>query len=173
MIHHPVQSLYIGCYPMGAATLINVGFALLNTDWGWGGKGFLYALWGFWWADVIVSLLCAFPFVHVMYDEETTAAGQGSSPLRVPGVQYDIRRRVDPESSPDPSDSTPRPSSPANEDFDDWNQLGEDIAREEEALAAEDRDEWGLGDAELDAEAVRLLSVRQGAWTSFHLFSDP
>ncbi|TCD64157.1 transporter [Steccherinum ochraceum] len=66
MIRHPVQSLYVGCYPMGAATLINVSVSLLYSNWNIGGKPFLYVLWAFWWLDVAVSCLCAFPMVHIM-----------------------------------------------------------------------------------------------------------
>lgn len=65
MIRHPVQSLFIGCYPMGFATLINIGVGLIYED-GFGGRGFLYFLWACWWVDVVISFLCAFAIVHVM-----------------------------------------------------------------------------------------------------------
>ena len=67
MLRHPVQSLYVGCYPMGAATLINIGAGLLYEEWHWGKRAFLYVLWGFWWVDVAISFLCAFAMVHIMY----------------------------------------------------------------------------------------------------------
>ena len=67
MLRHPVQSLYMGCYPMGAATLINIGAGLLYEEWHWGKRAFLYVLWGFWWVDVAISFLCAFAMVHIMY----------------------------------------------------------------------------------------------------------
>ncbi|KAJ3525696.1 hypothetical protein NM688_g8366 [Phlebia brevispora] len=60
MIRHPVQSLYIGCYPMGAATLINIGVGLIYEEYSFGGRGFLYFLWACWWVDVILSFICAF-----------------------------------------------------------------------------------------------------------------
>ena len=66
MIRHPVQSLYIGCYPMGAATLINIGVGLLYEQYDFGGRAFLYFLWGCWWIDVIISFVCAFAVVHIM-----------------------------------------------------------------------------------------------------------
>ncbi|KAJ8514449.1 hypothetical protein ONZ45_g8015 [Pleurotus djamor] len=66
MIRHPVQSLFLGCAPMGAATLINVAVNLINVDMQFGGKPFLYFLWGAWWMDVAVSALCCWGLVHVM-----------------------------------------------------------------------------------------------------------
>ena len=66
MLRHPVQSLFIGCYPMGFATLINIGVGLIYEQEGYGGRGFLYFLWACWWFDVIISFLCAFAVVHLM-----------------------------------------------------------------------------------------------------------
>lgn len=66
MIRHPVQSLYIGTYPMGAATLINVAVGLIYEQYGFGHKAFLYFLWAMWWLDVVLSFLCAFLLVHIM-----------------------------------------------------------------------------------------------------------
>jgi len=67
MIRHPVQSLYLGCFPMGAATLISVGVGTFYTEFGFGGVPFLYALWAAWWLDVAVSAACVFLLVHIMY----------------------------------------------------------------------------------------------------------
>ena len=39
----------------------------LNQDWGFGGEGLLWALWGFWWLDSAVSYLCAFGMLYAMY----------------------------------------------------------------------------------------------------------
>ncbi|KAI8972220.1 voltage-dependent anion channel [Trametes punicea] len=66
MIHHPVQSLFIGTYPMGAATLLNIAVGFFYEKYGFGGKGFLYTMWGLWWLDVILSIGCAFELVHIM-----------------------------------------------------------------------------------------------------------
>ncbi|EMD37557.1 hypothetical protein CERSUDRAFT_114196 [Gelatoporia subvermispora B] len=65
MLSHPAQSLFIGCFPMGAATLINASLAV-NQDWNFGGRGFLYTLWGFWWLDSAVSYAVAFGMVYTM-----------------------------------------------------------------------------------------------------------
>lgn len=67
MVHHPVQSLFLGTYPMGGATLISVAVTLFYSDDGVGGSAFLYMLWVFWWLDLLVSALCAYHLVHIMY----------------------------------------------------------------------------------------------------------
>lgn len=66
MLRHPVQSLYLGCYPMGATTLINIAVGHIYQKDGIGGRAFVYFLWGFWWTIVALSFLCAFAMVHVM-----------------------------------------------------------------------------------------------------------
>jgi len=71
MIHHPVQSLYLGCYPMGATTLINVAVGLIFQEYGFGGKWFLYAMWLIWWLDVATSLVCCWILVHIMITRQT------------------------------------------------------------------------------------------------------
>lgn len=65
MLSHPVQSLFIGCFPMGAATLIN-GALALNQAWGWGGDSLMYTLWGFWLLDSMVSFAIAFSMLYIM-----------------------------------------------------------------------------------------------------------
>ena len=65
MLHHPTQSLFLGTYPMGATTLINIAVGLIYEG-GFGGQAFLYSMWAFWWLDVALSVLCTFAIVHVM-----------------------------------------------------------------------------------------------------------
>lgn len=67
MLHHPVQSLYLGCFPMGADTLITVGIVVVSQYWGFGGTTFVYVLWGFWWLDAVLSFLCCFGLIYIMY----------------------------------------------------------------------------------------------------------
>ena len=66
MIRHPVQSLYLGTFPMGVITLITVGTTVLYGHYGFGGRAFLFTLWGLWWIDVAVSALCCWGLVYVM-----------------------------------------------------------------------------------------------------------
>ena len=65
IMHHPTQSLFLATYPMGATTLISIAVGI-HAENGFGGKPFVYTLWTLWWADVFLSLLCAFGIVHVM-----------------------------------------------------------------------------------------------------------
>ena len=66
MIHHPVQSLYLGCFPMGFATIIMGSVAILYESFGFGGRGFLMSLWALWCLDVALALLVCFGQLHVM-----------------------------------------------------------------------------------------------------------
>ncbi|KAA1476001.1 hypothetical protein DENSPDRAFT_842864 [Dentipellis sp. KUC8613] len=67
MIRHPVQSLYLGCFPMGGATILTVAITLFYNTYGFGGTGFLYTIWAFWWLDVAVSILCCWALIHVAF----------------------------------------------------------------------------------------------------------
>ncbi|KAG1751518.1 voltage-dependent anion channel [Suillus paluster] len=69
MIRHPTQGLFMGAFPMGAATLINIAL-VAHQEWNFGGIGFLYTLWGCWWLDSIVSYLIAFGMLHAMIVEQ-------------------------------------------------------------------------------------------------------
>ncbi|KAH8083777.1 voltage-dependent anion channel [Cristinia sonorae] len=86
MLRHPVQSLYLGCYPMGATTLINVGVVLLDSEWHWGGKKFIYILWALWWVDVAISVVCAFPLVHYMKAKQDHALSRMTAVWILPVV---------------------------------------------------------------------------------------
>ncbi|OJA20492.1 hypothetical protein AZE42_01982 [Rhizopogon vesiculosus] len=66
MIRHPVQSLYIGTFPMGATTLINIASADIFETYGFGGKPFIYTVWACWWINVVISFTCCFGMMHVM-----------------------------------------------------------------------------------------------------------
>ncbi|KAJ3724471.1 voltage-dependent anion channel [Lentinula raphanica] len=69
MIRHPAQSLFTGTFPMGACTLLNIAVGLISEKYKLGGKAFLYAMWGLWWLDVAISIICCWGMVHIM---ETT-----------------------------------------------------------------------------------------------------
>ena len=61
MIRHPAQSLFLGCFPMGLATIINMICFVCVPQWG--GNWWLLA-WALWWIDVAlaVSTCCYLPF---------------------------------------------------------------------------------------------------------------
>lgn len=66
LLRHPMSSLYTGCFPMAATTLINVAVDVIYVHFQFGGKGFLYFIWAIWWLDVAVSILCCWGVVHLM-----------------------------------------------------------------------------------------------------------
>ncbi|KAH8119506.1 voltage-dependent anion channel [Phellopilus nigrolimitatus] len=70
MIRHPVQSLYLGCFPMGFATILMSSVGIVYTYFGYGGDRFLYGLWGLWWIDVALSLVICFGQLHVMFTRQ-------------------------------------------------------------------------------------------------------
>lgn len=67
MSDHPVQSLYVGAFPMGFSTLISASVLILYEHFGFGGPAFLYALWGLWWLDAAMAFFIFFGQLHVMY----------------------------------------------------------------------------------------------------------
>ncbi|TEB38319.1 sulphite efflux pump protein [Coprinellus micaceus] len=66
LVDNPVASLYIGTFPMGVTTLVNVSVDVVNSYFKFGGKAFLYIVWGIWWIDVVISVLCCWVGVHAM-----------------------------------------------------------------------------------------------------------
>ncbi|KLO19523.1 hypothetical protein SCHPADRAFT_924438 [Schizopora paradoxa] len=66
MMRHPVQSLYLGTFPMGFATIIMAAVGIVHGYFNFGGDGLIWALWALWWADVAVSIAIAFGQLHFM-----------------------------------------------------------------------------------------------------------
>ncbi|KAJ7671597.1 voltage-dependent anion channel [Mycena polygramma] len=85
MLQHPTQSLFIGAFPMGAATLINVALTI-NQSYSFAGPGFVYALWAFWWLDCAVSLFTAVGMIFVMMTRQQHSLGQMSALWLLPVV---------------------------------------------------------------------------------------
>ncbi|KAJ6444435.1 C4-dicarboxylate transporter/malic acid transport protein [Purpureocillium lavendulum] len=76
MISHPGQSLFLGCFPMGFATIINM-MIFCCSQWG---DWLIYLAWAFWWIDVLLSMATCItmPFIvmhrHKPGLHNTTAA---------------------------------------------------------------------------------------------------
>ncbi|KAH7048471.1 voltage-dependent anion channel [Macrophomina phaseolina] len=68
MIRHPVQSLFLGCCPMGLTTVINMFIFVCIEDAGWG-KWASNLAWALWWVDVVMAVACScglpFLLMHV------------------------------------------------------------------------------------------------------------
>ncbi|KAJ3494211.1 hypothetical protein NLG97_g4233 [Lecanicillium saksenae] len=69
MIRHPTQSLFLGTFPMGLATIVNMVVFVCVPAWG---THFVTLAWVLWWIDVVLSVATNFylPFV-IMYKHET------------------------------------------------------------------------------------------------------
>ncbi|UPK97261.1 hypothetical protein LCI18_008196 [Fusarium solani-melongenae] len=61
MVAHPAQSLFLGCMPMGFATIINM-MVFCCKHWG---DWVIYLAWAFWWVDVWLSIgtCISMPFI--------------------------------------------------------------------------------------------------------------
>jgi C4-dicarboxylate transporter/malic acid transport protein len=61
MIRHPAQSLFIGCFPTGLATIINMMILACQQF----GNGWIYFTWALWWIDVFLSIATclSMPFI--------------------------------------------------------------------------------------------------------------
>ena len=62
MIGHPSQSLFLGCFPMGLGTIINMICFVCVPAWG---GGWWQLAWTLWWIDVVLAgtLCCYMPFI--------------------------------------------------------------------------------------------------------------
>ncbi|KAK7032766.1 sulfite efflux pump SSU1 [Favolaschia claudopus] len=85
MLEHPTQSLFMGAFPMGASTLINLSLTIHQT-YSYGGPGFVYALWAFWWLDCAISLFIAIGMIFVMITRQQHSLGQMSALWLLPVV---------------------------------------------------------------------------------------
>ncbi|KAG9002512.1 Plasma membrane sulfite pump involved in sulfite metabolism, partial [Tulasnella sp. 427] len=86
MIHHPVQSLFLGCIPMALATIINGLVIEVYQRWHLGGSALLYATWGIWWFDVALSLLSNFVIFHLMITRHSYELSTSSAVWLLPVV---------------------------------------------------------------------------------------
>ncbi|KAJ6032938.1 uncharacterized protein N7446_008769 [Penicillium canescens] len=70
MIKHPVQSMFIGTFPMGLATIINMFCLVCVPVWGDWAR---YFAWGLWIFDAVVSVMTALslPFILMANGGET------------------------------------------------------------------------------------------------------
>jgi tellurite resistance protein TehA-like permease len=66
MITHPVQSMFIGTFPMGLATIVNMFVFVCVPVWGVWTR---YFAWGLWIFDAVISVMTALslPFVLLVH----------------------------------------------------------------------------------------------------------
>ncbi|CAG7956549.1 unnamed protein product [Penicillium nalgiovense] len=75
MVTHPTQSLFLGTFPMGLATIINMICYVCVPVWG---EWAAYFAWGLWIADVVVSVMTCFGIPFIMYAVNTTPFLEGT-----------------------------------------------------------------------------------------------
>ncbi|KAF6762972.1 sulphite efflux pump protein [Ephemerocybe angulata] len=66
LMRKPTASLYLGAFPMGLCTLLNVSIDVLHDFFGWGKGPYIYFLWGVWWIVAVIGALCCWSGVHAM-----------------------------------------------------------------------------------------------------------
>lgn len=64
MLSHPVQSLYIGTFPMALATIVNATVLIAVPAYGdWP----IYMAWSLWWLDVAITCASAYGVTFIMF----------------------------------------------------------------------------------------------------------
>lgn len=64
MITHPVQSMFLGAFPMGFATIVNMFCFVCVPAWGEWAKNFA---WGMWIFDAVLSVITALSLPFLLY----------------------------------------------------------------------------------------------------------
>ncbi|KAF7292763.1 hypothetical protein MIND_01174800 [Mycena indigotica] len=89
MLRHPIQSLFISAMPMAGCSLINIAL-VAHQKYGFSNhsRAFLYALWAFWWLDVVISVVIAFGMLHVMMTKQKHSLEQLSCLAMLPVLPW-------------------------------------------------------------------------------------
>ncbi|KAF8997918.1 voltage-dependent anion channel [Cyathus striatus] len=90
LLADPVFSMYTGCFPMAATTLINVAVDVVYRHYGLGGTGFLYFIWIVWWIDVAISVLCCWGVIHLMNTQQKHSLDTMTSAWLLPVVTLTV-----------------------------------------------------------------------------------
>ncbi|TFK75458.1 hypothetical protein BDN72DRAFT_892400 [Pluteus cervinus] len=80
-LRHPIQGYYIGAFSIAVSNIID-GAVFVNRAFHFGGKGFLYTLWGFWWANLGIALVTTFAMLYIMYERIRLQVIPNSSHIR-------------------------------------------------------------------------------------------
>ncbi|KAG6210325.1 hypothetical protein E4U35_005439 [Claviceps purpurea] len=82
MIAHPGQSLFLGCFPMGFATIINM-MIYCCTHWG---TWLIHLAWAFWWIDVALSMATAISMPFIVMHRHKPGLSNTTAALLLPIV---------------------------------------------------------------------------------------
>lgn len=88
MVHHPIQSLFIGTFPIALSTIINMIVDICIPAWG---SWVTYTAWGLWIVDAVLSVIisCCVPFMVMKEKDESilsTITGLQILPFAAPVV---------------------------------------------------------------------------------------
>jgi len=86
MLHHPLQSMFLGTLPMGLAPIIN-GIVLFAPNLGNGAYAVAYPLWCF---DAVLSVVTAIGVPYLMFTEQTHAFDRVTAVLLLPIVAPEV-----------------------------------------------------------------------------------
>ncbi|KAG8906706.1 Plasma membrane sulfite pump involved in sulfite metabolism [Tulasnella sp. 403] len=86
MIHDPVQSMFLGCYPMALATIINGLVFEAVEKYRIGGCGFIYFIWSLWWLDVLLAVVSNLGMFYIMVTRHTYELATSSAVWLLPVV---------------------------------------------------------------------------------------
>ncbi|KAF6844462.1 c4-dicarboxylate transporter malic acid transport [Colletotrichum musicola] len=103
MVIHPAQSMFLGCFPMGFATIINMMILVCAPAWG---DWVVSWAWGLWWLDAALSLATCItvPFVMIHQHRPGLQAVTAASLLPiVPTVVASSTGGLVAEALPDPN----------------------------------------------------------------------
>lgn len=84
MLHHPSQSLFLGTFAMGFATIINM--CALSAIPAWGPGPFVTFTWSLWWIDAIVSIFICIGLPLLQFTRHTQTLNQVSGVWFLPVV---------------------------------------------------------------------------------------
>ncbi|KXN90619.1 Sulfite efflux pump SSU1, partial [Leucoagaricus sp. SymC.cos] len=88
LLKHPNYSLFFGCYPMGATTILNVSVNVVYQYYGFGGKRFVYFLWALWWINITISALCFWGGTHLMITRHSHSLSTMTAAWILPVVTF-------------------------------------------------------------------------------------
>lgn len=82
MISHPAQSLFLGCFPMGFATIISMMIFCCQDRGDW----LVYLAWTFWWIDVLLSMATAISMPFIVMHRHKPGLSSTTAALLLPIV---------------------------------------------------------------------------------------
>ena len=87
LLHHPLQSMFLGAIPMGLAPIINGIVLFAGPRFGAGAYGLAFALWG---VDALLAIVVAIAVPYLMFTEQSHAFERLTAVLLLPIVAPEV-----------------------------------------------------------------------------------